>query len=708
MSVRIFIEAVIIGIFCFSSAIATKPQKRSLNMETAIVQDGNWEVGKENTVTLKFKPLQDVPRKTKHPDEAQIYIDSGLVLVSGLPSWSGFLEKGKEYNITVVVRPSYGGKFVLGGGVDASLAKIYTDEELRKMEEEYDKKIEQIPEFKKMGMRGKFPKKTFFYHNDISTVVDVRGEIPAPDTTWQIIDGVKIRSGPSFHTEPVDSAGLAPLKVDTLKKIEQEKSKETIKPERSERSDGFFITGRFRYVNNLGIIEPVKNCQVLLYHRGIFDTTWVLDYPDVTDDTGGFILITGFPKVKLEFRSFNGAGIKAVGLIFKTDGHLDGGDPRNFHVWTVTPDSLTGDTQVPDVLTTITNPDIAGAFRLANNILTGYNYAYAVNVDSAPSLVHVYWDPVDASVITSYGGFSIWGKGGIIIQGRLVAPLGSGRDEWDREVVLHEYGHFIMDEFAERADGTFGPHVYHPPPSQPNQIDGRLAYFEGWAHFFQAAVWGVPTLEDRNNNNVLIIKIDLERPEPDVPYIDSLDFDDKEQLVPSETQPVYFAYDVEGSVTETLWDIFDLSNDDNYFIGPNLYGHNNDHTQNDSWRGITAIWNVFRNYDPAPADPGHNNVWDFFEFIRGWGARGYPIIGHFADICNSHGLYIKRGDANFDTKILLPDIVYLTAYIFNNGPAPLTVCNGDATNDGIINLPDVIHLVNYVFKAGPAPNPPLC
>src|SRR3990170_2951663 len=135
MLARIFIGVVVIGSLFFSSAIATKPSIPSLKMEMSIIHDGNWEVGKENTVTFKFKPLEDVSHKAKHPDEALLYIDSGLVLVSGLPSWSGFLEKDREYNISVVLRPTRGGKLVLGGGVKASLSKIYTDEELRKMEE---------------------------------------------------------------------------------------------------------------------------------------------------------------------------------------------------------------------------------------------------------------------------------------------------------------------------------------------------------------------------------------------------------------------------------------------------------------------------------------------------------------------------------------------------------------------------------------------
>jgi len=181
--IKIILWIELFSMLIFSISYATKPQKPSLKMEMSIIHDDNWEAGKESKVTFRFKPLQDVPRKAKHPDEAQVYIDSGLVLVSGSPNWSGFLEKGQEYSISVVLRPTHGGKFVLGLGVEASLTRVYTDEEIRKKEEEYDKRIERSPELKKMGIRGKgaFAKKTFFYHNGTSTVIDVLGAIPASE-----------------------------------------------------------------------------------------------------------------------------------------------------------------------------------------------------------------------------------------------------------------------------------------------------------------------------------------------------------------------------------------------------------------------------------------------------------------------------------------------------------------------------------------------
>jgi len=227
MLLKIFVSAILLTFLFSSNGEATQPSIPSLKMEMSIIHDGNWEVGKETQVTFKFKSLQEVTRRTKQPDEARLVYDSSLVLVSGDTNWSGFLEKGKEYSITIILRPTKPGKFVLAGGVDASLTKIYTDEELRKKEEEYDKKIEQNPELKKMGIKAKFRKKRFFFHNETSSGVNVPGEIPSPDTTWQVINGVKIRSGPGFSPDPGVKIWV-PGRPDTVKKIEVTKDSSKI------------------------------------------------------------------------------------------------------------------------------------------------------------------------------------------------------------------------------------------------------------------------------------------------------------------------------------------------------------------------------------------------------------------------------------------------------------------------------------------------
>lgn len=69
----------------------------------------------------------------------------------------------------------------------------------------------------------------------------------------------------------------------------------------------------------------------------------------------------------------------------------------------------------------------------------------------------------------------------------------------------------------------------------------------------------------------------------------------------------------------------------------------------------------------------------------------------------------KRGDPNGNGQITLPDIIYLTNYVFKGGPAPVPEkCDGDANNDNLVSIADIIYLVNYVFKDGPPPSPTTC
>ncbi|MFH2054547.1 MAG: M12 family metallo-peptidase [bacterium] len=62
------------------------------------------------------------------------------------------------------------------------------------------------------------------------------------------------------------------------------------------------------------------------------------------------------------------------------------------------------------------------------------------------------------------------------------------------------------------------------------------------------------------------------------------------------------------------------------------------------------------------------------------------------------------GDANGDQIANITDAVYLIAYIFNDGPAPVPIVDsGDANCDGSANITDAVYLIQYIFNGGPAP-----
>jgi hypothetical protein len=61
------------------------------------------------------------------------------------------------------------------------------------------------------------------------------------------------------------------------------------------------------------------------------------------------------------------------------------------------------------------------------------------------------------------------------------------------------------------------------------------------------------------------------------------------------------------------------------------------------------------------------------------------------------------GDADGGGTINIGDAVYLIAYIFSHGPAPVPLSAGDSNCSGDINVADVVYLVDYIFSHGPAP-----
>jgi len=61
------------------------------------------------------------------------------------------------------------------------------------------------------------------------------------------------------------------------------------------------------------------------------------------------------------------------------------------------------------------------------------------------------------------------------------------------------------------------------------------------------------------------------------------------------------------------------------------------------------------------------------------------------------------GDANGSGGVDIDDIVFLTGYIFADGPAPEPFESGDANCSGDIDIDDVVFVIGYVFSGGPIP-----
>jgi hypothetical protein len=107
----------------------------------------------------------------------------------------------------------------------------------------------------------------------------------------------------------------------------------------------------------------------------------------------------------------------------------------------------------------------------------------------------------------------------------------SDPDEFDDDVILHEYGHFVAATISTVSQFSFGGHAF------TEVVHKDLAFSEGFAHYFLTAVHGAPTYCD-SNGSTCGITWNLEGP---TPFADTLS--------------------TEAGVAASLWDLIDGINE---------------------------------------------------------------------------------------------------------------------------------------------------
>jgi hypothetical protein len=230
-----------------------------------------------------------------------------------------------------------------------------------------------------------------------------------------------------------------------------------------------------------------------------------------------------------------------------------------------------------------------GAFNIFNTINDGANFVKEMT-GQKPPIVYVRW--FTGCTVTSYLSNTIQLRG--------QEPGGSSVtnwDQWDEGVILHEYGHHIMNSLAP-GNSQGGCHTVYSSYTYDNcsmylipgccgQSCGAclhqrtsdeakwLAWSEGWASFFSGDVSNNSEIVDTFWNPSYGISegiYDLEH--------NFLSGDDNEY-----------------AVSQTLWDIFDSNNDSYDFLSS----------------GSIDIWDVFSGYKTS----GHNS-YTIGDFYGGW------------------------------------------------------------------------------------------
>lgn len=147
-------------------------------------------------------------------------------------------------------------------------------------------------------------------------------------------------------------------------------------------------------------------------------------------------------------------------------------------------------TPVDDGLTPTATADVTataasrlgGLFNILDNYITAGEFLKnSAGIASALPLLTVYWEA------NSTGTFFDPSSQAIFVSG-----ANTDQDEYDDDVVLHEFGHYVASNFS-KDDSPGGQHTFGDSTE-----DVRLAWSEGWATFFSAAVRNNGTLVDNS------------------------------------------------------------------------------------------------------------------------------------------------------------------------------------------------------------------
>jgi hypothetical protein len=158
-----------------------------------------------------------------------------------------------------------------------------------------------------------------------------------------------------------------------------------------------------------------------------------------------------------------------------------------------------------DFIAPATGTLLGGAFNILDQILKAQEYLRSTTAGCSATfaqctpftiapLIYVYWKKgVSPGVYFGIGGpisFYLNGEKQLYILGGVNGNTDvADMDHFDNSVIVHEYGHFIEDQFGS-PDSPGGSHNGNAI------IDPRLAWGEGWANFFQAAVRQDPYYRD--------------------------------------------------------------------------------------------------------------------------------------------------------------------------------------------------------------------
>lgn len=273
----------------------------------------------------------------------------------------------------------------------------------------------------------------------------------------------------------------------------------------------------------------------------------------------------------------------------------------------------------------ITQPK-SGAVNIYASLLKGYQYLVPGYV-STPivSTVTAVWTVGYNTISNSY--YSLGNKTIYVL-----GDATTNTDEWDDQVLFHEYGHFVHDIYAVSPSYTTTDYTWNDSyPSDPN-----LSYSEGWPEFFAGAM----------SDSIYSVNTQLTIGNPSG-YSLYLNREDPWDYTGNATHPFQPSPYTIGSVTGALFDIFDATDEVPYTT---------DSYCDTLTMGFDEIWNITDNY----LYNGHN-CYTIWNFIKGWDDYKYDhYIAFEKNILYHHKIYIPGVRLTGLTVAIVPPSYWTT------------------------------------------------
>jgi hypothetical protein len=135
----------------------------------------------------------------------------------------------------------------------------------------------------------------------------------------------------------------------------------------------------------------------------------------------------------------------------------------------------------------------SGAFNIMDVLTTGEEKAVELTGQAPSDTLFGVWTPGSVfgsgSVGTYFGADEQTDNAFIVLSGGAAGgPDVGDHDEYDDDVIFHEFGHFMAYSFSKPSE-IGGPHYLND-----NTQDIRLSWSEGWATFFSAAIRNNPLM----------------------------------------------------------------------------------------------------------------------------------------------------------------------------------------------------------------------